>query len=138
VPVAVRLLLVRRDQLGQHSCERVHLVAAQLGPCGRPRRLFREDALEAEHEAEADLPARRGGAAARLDLGQRVVERAPASGAGRELGGRILVRAQERLARPFSGADRGSREAVQRLRRDGRQVGRCLHRGSASWRCVFL
>ena len=62
-PVAVRRLLgalIRGDQLGEHSGQRVDLVAAQLGAGGEARRMLGDDALEAEHERVARLPLRRG------------------------------------------------------------------------------
>ncbi len=66
-------LLVERDQLGQHPGEGVDLVAAQLRAGGESWRHVREHTLEAEHEAVADLPLRRGAAVAAIDLGERIV-----------------------------------------------------------------
>src|ERR671925_269 len=94
------VLLQVGDELGEHPGERIDLVAPELGAGGEPRRPLAEDALEPEHEAVAHLPARRGLGQPGLDLGQRVVERAPARGAGREDLFRILVGVEEGLACP--------------------------------------
>ena len=136
--VAVRLgfLLVRGDQLGEHAGERVDLVAAQLGAGGEVRPLLGEHALEAEHQAVLDLPAGRGRAASGLDLGEGVVERAPAGGAGREDLGRVFALPEEGLARPGFGSEGGGRQAVRRLRRCGRLLFDLLHGRSALRRCT--
>ena len=81
VAVLVGVALVRGDQLGQHPGERVDLVAAQLGAGRELPARRREHALEAEHEAVADPPARRRRRGAGVDLGERVVERRAARGA---------------------------------------------------------
>ena len=90
VPVAVAVLvagpLARGDQLREHARERVDLMAAEVGARCRGRRRRGEHALEAEHEAVADAPAVRGRLAAGVHLGDRVVERGAAGGAGRERG----------------------------------------------------
>ena len=80
VPVLARLL-VRGDQLGEHAGERVDLMAAQLGAGGELRRLLGEHAVEAEHERVVDAPLRRRLAAARVHLGERLVEGAAERGA---------------------------------------------------------
>ena len=101
VAVAVRLLVAlrRRDQLGEHPGERVDLVAAERGAGGGVRLGVGEHALEAEHQAVAHLPGGARVAPAGLDLGERVVERAPARRSRRE----HLVpdpRPREGMARP--------------------------------------
>ena len=122
VPVLLLLglALVRGDQLGQHPGERVDLVLAQLGAGGGGGRLSGEDALQAEQEAEADLPARRGRLAAGLDLRERFVERRAAGGAGRQRFDRILAVVEERLAGPVLRAGRVGRQLNGRVRRDCR------------------
>ena len=121
MPVAVlhvlELALVGGDQLGQHPGERVDLVLAELGSGGGRGRLRGEDALEAEQEAEADLPAGGRRRAAGLDLGERLVERCAACGPGREHLGGLLAGVEERLACPFLCAARVGLEAIQRVRR---------------------
>ncbi len=83
VAVAVAVLglaLVRVQELGEHSGERVDLMPAELGLArGELRSCFDEHALEAEHQAVLDLPGVRGGAQPLADLGQRLVERLPAA-----------------------------------------------------------
>jgi len=118
VPVPVErllvLALVGRDQLGEHSGERVHLVATQLGAGREMRRLLRQDALEAEHEREAHLPLRRWLVPARLELGERLVERVPAGRSGREHLGRVLAVVEHGLSGPVSGASCRCDEVVRR------------------------
>ncbi len=100
-PVAVLLvLLVAGDELGEHARERVDLVAAELCARGEPRRVVGEHALEAEHERVADFPVGGGRSAARLHLGQGVVERPAARPALGQHFGRILVRGGGRPLRP--------------------------------------
>ena len=74
-----------------------------------------EHALEAEHEAVADLPLEDGALRAGVHLGDRVVERAAAGGALRERLGRVLALAEERLARPRFRAESGGDYWVCRL-----------------------
>src|SRR5215475_4688531 len=97
--VAVRRLLVRGDQLREHSGERVDLMASQLGARGEVRLRLGEYALEPEHQAPLDLPGGGGLAPAALDLGDGVVERAPAGRAGRKRDARVLALPEEGLAR---------------------------------------
>ena len=127
VPVRAQLLvlaLVRRDQLGQHPRERVHLMAAQLRAGREAGRSLAQDALEPQHEAEADLPLRRRLVAAGLDLSERLVESAASRRPGRQHGRRILLGVEERLAGPRFGAGSGFGEGVRCLRRCGRILGR--------------
>ena len=56
--VAVRMLLVRGDELGEHARERVDLMAPELRARGEVRRLLGEHALQPEHQREVDLPSR--------------------------------------------------------------------------------
>ena len=91
---------------------------AQLGAGGGRRRLRGEHALEPEHQAVADLPARRRRAAAGFDLGERIVERGAARGAGSEGDGRVLAGVEEGLAGPVLRAKRVGSQAVRRVRRD--------------------
>ncbi len=70
LPVAVLLGLAlgRGDELGEHSRERVDLMATQLGPgCGAGS-VLGQHALEPQHEAVAHLPARGGRVPARVYL----------------------------------------------------------------------
>ena len=137
VPVAVGLVvaLARGDQLGEHPGERVDLVAAEHGARGRVRLGLGEYALEAEQEAVAHLPLRRRRRASRVDLGDRLVERAPAGGALSERLGRILALAEERLARPRFRADSRGDYRVVRLQGAGRLVNGFLHMRSTSRCC---
>src|SRR5205085_9136525 len=129
VPVRRRLVGLRRgDELREHAGERVDLVAPQLWSGGEVRRAVAEDALEPEHEPVAHLPALRGLARAGLELGQGVVERASARGAGGENLLGVLPVVQERLACPGFCADRCGCEPA--LRRCGRMIGGLLHRCS--------
>ena len=130
VPVAVQQRLVvalhGRDQLGEHAGERVDLVAPQRRAGGRVRLGIGEHALEAEHQAVAHLPLRRGARPARLDLRRRVVERAAPRGPGREHDGGIFAVAKERLARPRFRADCCGGQRVRR-RENRRLLSRFLH-----------
>ena len=122
VAVAVlALLLGGGDQLGEHPGERVHLVAAQLGARGEVRRLLREHALEPEHERVADLPLGRRRLTARVQLGERVVERAAPRGPGRQRDVRVLVGTQEGLAGPGFGS-KGVGPNGQRVHRFARRM----------------
>ena len=121
VPVAAPVLLcsslVRGDQLGEHPRQRVDLMAAQLG-AGRSCRLRRrEDSLETEHQAVADLPAGGRLLVARLDLRQRVVERRATRGPRCQDVERVLVGMEERLAVPCLRPERRSHKALGLLRR---------------------
>ena len=87
-PVAVavlRSLLDLGHERGKSSRQGVHLVVVQLGAVEERRRLHLEDALEAEHQRVLAPPLGRGLLVALLDLGERVVERAPARRSGREV-----------------------------------------------------
>jgi hypothetical protein len=101
IPV-LRRLLQARDELGEHSRERVDLMTAQLRSGDEARGVIGQDALEAEHERVPNLPVRGGASPSRVHLGQRIVERAPAGPALGKGFGRILVGAQEGLAGPCS------------------------------------
>jgi hypothetical protein len=103
----VLAVLRGRDQLRQHSGERVDLVPAQLRPGREARWAVGEHALEPEHQRVAALPLVGGARVARVQLGDRVVERAPARRVGRERDGRVFVRSKERLTCPFTGAGGG-------------------------------
>ena len=136
VPVFVRGSLRRRDELGEHARERVDLVAAKLGPRRGARGVLREHALEPEHEPVAHLPARRRRLQARLDLGERVVQRGTTCRPGREGLERVLVRRQERLTEPGLGLTGRSSQVlgcVRRQRRDGRSL---VHSGSTCCRAA--
>ena len=61
----------------------------------------------------------------------RIVERPPSGRPGSERMRRILALPQERLAGPGFGSEGGSRKAVRRLRRIGRNICRLLHARSA-------
>ena len=111
----LRLALVCGDQRREHARERVHLVAAQLGARGEVRRLLAEDPLEAEHERVAHPPRVRRLVVAEGDLGERVVERTPTRGSGRERDGSVLTGVEEGLAGPPLG-DRGVRSQAFDLR----------------------
>src|SRR6185437_3151629 len=117
VAVQLRLDLRRGDQLGEHPGERVDLVAAKLGSGRKPWRALAEHALEAEHERIADLPLVGRLARARLDLGQRVVERASARRVWRKRNSRILIRMEKGLTGPGFGSEGGGSEAGRSLQR---------------------
>jgi len=108
VPVAVLALLHGGDQLGEHAGERVDLMAAELGAGRKERWPLGEDPLESEHERVAHLPLARRLLRACLDLGERVVERAPARCSGCEDRLRIVVGPEEGLAGPCCCAERVS------------------------------
>ncbi len=132
VPVAVlvRGALRRGDELGEHSGQRVDLMAPELGARGRTRRILVQHSLEPEHEAVAHLPAGRGALLAGADLGQGIVQRGSPSVPGRECDQRVLVGLEERLAEPGLGSlGRRSQvlECVRRERRDGLSL---VHSGS--------
>ncbi len=103
-PVPVHRVLVGplicRDQLGEHSGQRVDLMSAQLGAGGQVRRLLREDALQAEHERVANLPLRGRLVPAGLDLSGRLVQRLSACRSGRQNLDGLLAVVQHRLADP--------------------------------------
>ncbi len=112
-------------------------MAAQLGARAQVRRPVAEHALEAEHQRVADLPVggRLGCRPASISA-SGVVERAAAGGAGREYLRGILVRVEERLARPVGGALSRSDESARRLRHGvkGWSIVSCM--GAARRRCL--
>ena len=108
VAVQVGLDLRGRDQLGQHSGERVDLVAAQLRARGELGRALAQHPLEPEHQRVADLPLVRRLPRAGLDLRERVVERPPPGRFGRKHDRRIFVRMEEGLPGPCFGLEGGS------------------------------
>ena len=138
VPVQLGRLLVRGDQLGQHSRERVDLVAAQLRARREPGRLVGEDALEAEHEAVAHLPLRRRNAFAGIHLRDRVVERAAAGGSLGKDALRVFAGVEERLARPFLRASDVFGYVSRNGRFDDEIFDGFLHVGSALAATAFL
>jgi hypothetical protein len=71
--------------------------------------LFREDTLESEHEAVLDLPGGGRLSAARFDLDEGIVERAPSGGPGREDLGRVFAFPEERLTSPGFCSEGGGR-----------------------------
>ncbi len=71
---------------------------------GRP---LAQHPLEAEHQAEPDLPLVGRLAAAGFHLRHSLVERAAAGRVGREHNRRILVRMEERLSGPGFGLEGG-------------------------------
>ena len=109
-----QLALVGGDDRREHAGQRVHLMAAQLGSGLQERRLAGEHALKAEHEREAHAPLVRRLVVAGVDLRQGFVQGTPASGAGGEHLGRLLVRPQEGLSGPAFGA-LGIRRQARRL-----------------------
>jgi hypothetical protein len=120
-----------RDQLRQHSRERVDLVPAKLRARGEPGRMIRDHPLEPEHQCVANLPFRRRCSASCIHLPEGVVESASASPALCQRLDGVLVGLEERLARPCLGAEGGGRQAVRDLRRNGRMRYRFLHERSA-------
>ena len=104
--VAVRPALGLGEQRGQRAGERVDLVRVEQRAVGELRLLVGEDALEAEHQREVAPPLGRRVLRARVDLGERVVERAAPGAAG--------ARAPPRRPR------RGARRARARTSRRGR------------------
>ncbi len=107
VAVQLGLDLGRGDQLGQHSRERVDLVASELGARGEARRFLAQHPLEAEHQRVADLPAVRRLVRPFFHLCEGVVERAPAGGSGREDYAGVLFRVEEGLPGPGFGLEGG-------------------------------
>ena len=100
---AAVLLLELGDQRRQRSREGVHLVIVQLGAVGQVRDVLVQQPLEAEHQRVVAAPLDRWGLAARVDLGQGGVERAPAGAcpargpwASRPRAGRARARTRER------------------------------------------
>ena len=136
VPVAVLLgrALGGGDELGEHPRQSIHLVAAELGSGGGSRQILGQDPLEPEHEPVAHLPAGRRLGQPGLHLLQRVVERGPAGGAGRERNGGILVRGQERLAEPRFGTAGRRTQILRCVRRQRRGSRRFVHvRSTYCW-----
>src|SRR5581483_7358976 len=127
VRAAVLVPLVGGDQLGQHSGQRVHLVAAELGAGGEAGRPLGEDALEPEHERVAHLPLGRGRLPPGGHLGERVVEGVAEGGARREHDGRVVLGPQEGLARPGFGSEGRGLDAGWRLRPCRRIRERLVH-----------
>ena len=95
VPVAVRVVvlllilltvgtLAVGDQRGQLAGQRVHLVAAQRGAGGQPRRLAGEHAVEAEDQGEVATPGEAGLDQPALHLGEGGVQGGSARCAGGE------------------------------------------------------
>ena len=126
VPVAVAVLvlegraLIRGDQLGEHPGERVDLMPSQLRARRGGGRLRGEDSLEPEHQAEADLPARRRSRAPGVELGERLVEGEAARGARRERLGWLLTGVEEGLAGPVVCPERVGLQAIRGIRHVGR------------------
>ena len=137
VAVQLGLLLVRRDQLRQHSRQRVDLVPPQLGSGGEARRLVGQDPLEPEHQAVAHLPARRRALAAGLHLAERVVECATARGAGREDALEVLAGVEKRFACPRLGTAGKCCKLGRRGRRKGQVLSRFVHMRSTEWCCCL-
>ena len=138
IPVSVlELLLVPRDQLGQHPGERVGLVAAQLRARGEPRGSVAEHTLEPEHEGVVHFPLGRGRAASGLHLDQGRVERVAPAAPFREHIGNVFTLVEEGLPRPGFGAEGGCRQGVRFLRPDSRMAYRFLHGSSAVVRCLI-
>ena len=129
VPVSVLgLLLVTRDQLGEHPGERVDLVPAELRAGGKAGRMVGQLTLETEHERVADLPGGRGRAPARLHLREGVVEGSTSRAALRERLGRVFVGPEEGLARPRFRASGCGGQAVRFHPRKGPLVYCFVHR----------
>ena len=127
VPILVSCSLRCGDQLGEHSRERVDLVAPETGT-GRGRRCGGgEHALEAQHQPVPHLPAGGRRPLACLHLDHGIVERGASRGTGRERDICLLTRMEERLAEPLFGAKRGGPQALRRLRRLGRDDRGFLH-----------
>ena len=85
-----------------------------------PARPTIQDALEAEQEAEAHLPASGRRPATGLDLRQRLVEGGAASGSGSERLGGVLAGMEKGLSGPFLRTDRVGSRAIRRVRRECR------------------
>jgi hypothetical protein len=67
-------------------------------PVDELRLVLAEEPVEAEQQRPALAPRHGRHLRARLELGERGVERAPPGGPGGELGGGVLAREDERLA----------------------------------------
>ena len=92
------------EQRGQRARERVDLVRVEDRAVGELGLLLAEQPVQAEQERPALAPRDRRDLGARLELRQRVVERAAAGAAGGELGRGILALEHERLAGEGYGA----------------------------------
>ncbi len=117
VAVLVGGALRGRDQLGQHSRQRVDLVAAQLCAGRRLGRLRCEHALQPEHEAVPHLPARGRSSLARRSS-RPARRRAPRAARSRgRAPSRRLRRVEEGLAEPCLGAHGRRGKLLGRVRR---------------------
>ena len=96
VPVAVALRL--GEQRGQRAGQRVDLVRGEHRAVHERRLVLGEQAVEAQQQRVAAAPVGRGDLGAPVELEQRVVERAPPRGAGREGGRGILAFEHEGFA----------------------------------------
>ena len=90
--VLVGAPLGRRDELREHPGERIDLVPPERRSRRGPGRLRGEHALEPEHQPVPDLPVAGRTREPLVHLGLRVVERAPARGAGGKRDLRVLTR----------------------------------------------
>jgi hypothetical protein len=99
------LVLVPRDQLGEHPGKRIDLMAAELGSGEEMGSPVAQDTLEPEHEREVDLPLRGWRSPATLDLRDRSVEGATPCLSPCESNDRIFVRTEDR-SNQFVGSHR--------------------------------
>ena len=120
VSVLVGGVLERRDQLGEHARERVHLVAPELGPGRGAHRVLRQHPLEPEHEPVAHLPPRRGLLEAGRHLLEGVVEGRTTRRVGSESDVDLFALVDEWLAEPGLGSTCGLGQIKLGFRRQRR------------------
>ncbi len=92
------------EEGGERSRESIDLVGREERLVGELRLVLGKHALEPEQQREVAPPSRRWNRQAGVELGERLVERAPAGRAGRQGERWILTRVHERLARELLSA----------------------------------
>ncbi len=102
---ALRLGQQRRER----ARERIDLVGREHGAVGKLRLVVGEQSLQAQQQREVPAPFRRGVLGARVELGQRAIQRAPARGARRQRDRWILALVQEAIAHEASPRERSRR-----------------------------
>ena len=92
------------EQRGERAREGVDLVRGEHGAVDELRLVLGEHAFEAEQQRELPPPGGRGVLGLRVELGEGLVERAPARRAGRERDRGILAVVEEALAHELTRA----------------------------------
>jgi hypothetical protein len=99
---------VAGKRLGEEGCERsregIDLVSREERLVGELRLVLGKHAFEPEQQREVAPPSRRWNRQAGVELGERLVERAPAGRAGGQGERWVLTRVRERLARELLSA----------------------------------